>query len=76
MDLVVQENKKQKNELVPIWQKLCLTIEETTKYSNIGRDKLLEITSDPCCDFVIWKGTHRLIKRKKFEEYIDKITTL
>lgn len=72
VDLEAQESKS----YVPIWEKLCLTIDETTKYSNIGRDKLLEITSDPCCDFVIWKGTHRLIKRKKFEEYINRITTL
>lgn len=72
VDLEAQESKK----YVPIWEKLLLTIEETTIYTNIGRDKLLELTADPNCDFVVWKGTHRLIKRKKFEEYIDKVTTL
>ena len=28
------------------------------------------------CDFVIYKGTHKLINRKKFEDYINNIKVL
>lgn len=60
----------------PIWQKLLLTIEETSAYSNIGRDKITEMTNFDTCDFVIYKGTHKLINRKKFEDYINNIKVL
>lgn len=73
MDLEVQESKKN---VVPIWEKILLTIEEASAYSNIGRDKLTELVTEKGCDFVVNKGTHRLINRKKFEDYIDKINVL
>lgn len=65
---------KQKIE-VPIWEKINLTIEETAALFSIGERALREKTDEPGCDFVLFKGTHKLIKRKKFEEYIENITT-
>lgn len=70
---------KKKDEVkntVPIWEKLLLTVEEASAYSNIGRDKLYELLSLPECNFVVMKGTHKLIHRKKFEDYISKISAL
>ena len=32
-----------------------------------------DITSNPDCEFVIWVGTKRLIKRKKFEKYLEDV---
>ncbi len=65
-------NKEQKLELVPVWMKSTLTLEEATAYSGIGRNKLVELSDDPGCDFVIWTGRKRLFKRKKLDEFIDK----
>lgn len=60
-------------EKIPVWEKVCLTIEEAAEYSNIGITKLYEITSNPVCNFVLHVGTRkRLIKRKEFEKYISK----
>ena len=61
---------------IPIWEKYALTIEEAALYFRIGQKELREKTEEPNCDFVIFKGTHRLIKRKKMEEYMDNISTL
>lgn len=61
---------------VPVWEKLNLSLEEAAAYSNIGIGKLDEITKQTDCNFVIWKGTHRLIKRKQFEEFNDKLQVL
>lgn len=58
---------------IPIWEKSNLTLEEASKYSNIGINKLRTLTSQKNCDFVIWVGSKRLIKRKKFDEYISKL---
>ena len=33
-------NKNEKTELVPVWEKAALTLEEAVAYSGIGRDKL------------------------------------
>ena len=60
---------------VPIWEKANLTIEEAAAYFGIGTNKLREITSNPDCGFVIWIGTKRLIKRKKFEKYLEDVDT-
>ena len=57
---------------IPIYQKQNFTIEEAAVYSNIGQSKLLELTDNDSCRFVIWVGKKRLIKRKLFDEYIDK----
>lgn len=61
---------------VPIWQKSNLTIEEAALYSGIGQNKLRELTSDENCSFVLWIGTKRLVKRKKFDDYIEKAYSL
>lgn len=55
---------------VPIWHKTNLTINEAAAYSNIGLHKLREITDDEDCDFVLWVGNKRLIKRKEFDKYL------
>ena len=62
-----------KNSLeVPIYQKQNLTIEEAAVYSNIGRNKLRQLTDDEKCVFVLWVREKRLIKRKQFDEFIEK----
>ena len=57
---------------VPIWEKSNLTIEEAAAYSGIGRNKLRELTNDENCQFVLWIGNKRLVKRRKLDEYIEK----
>ena len=57
---------------VPIWEKLNLTVEEASEYSNIGVNKIREISNDDNCPFVLWIGNKRLIKRRKFDEYLEK----
>ena len=58
---------------VPIWEKSNLTLEETAAYSGIGINKLRLLTDKEDCNFVLLIGTKRLIKRKKFDEYIEKM---
>lgn len=57
---------------VPIWEKSNLTLEEAAAYSGIGINKIHEITNDEYRKFVLWVGSKRLIKRKLFDEYIEK----
>ena len=45
-----------------------------TALFGIGVNELRKRTDENGCPFVLFKGTHRLIKRKKFEEYLNKIS--
>lgn len=56
---------------VPIWEKVNLTLEEASAYTGIGINKLREITNERNCDFVLFVGKKRLIKRKKLETYLE-----
>ena len=40
-------------EKIPIAEKLALTLEEAAAYSNIGINKLREITNEADCTFVL-----------------------
>ena len=60
---------------VPIWEKVNLNLEEAAAYSNIGINKLREITNDEHCGFVLYVGNKRLIKRRPFDQFIESANT-
>lgn len=57
---------------VPIWEKANLTLEEAAAFSNVGINRLRELSDNDNCPFVLWVGSKRLIKRKVFEAYLEK----
>lgn len=57
---------------IPFWLKMNLTIKEAAAYSNIGINKIEELLKQPKCDFVLYVGNKKLVKRKEFEQYIAK----
>ena len=61
---------------VPIWERTTLTLMEAVQYTGIGIDKLREISDREDCDFVLWVGNKRFLKREKLEEYIVKAFSL
>ena len=67
---------ERKLQLVPLWHRTTLTLEEATAYSGLGRNKLIELADDPGCEFVLWTGRKRLFKRKKLDEYIERAYSL
>lgn len=56
---------------IPINEKNNLTLEEAAAYFNIGINKLREMTNPKECNFVLWVGKKRLIKRKALEKYLE-----
>ena len=57
---------------VPIWEKSKLTLEEAAAYSGVGINKLRSLSDHERCQFVLWIGSKRLIKRRRLDEYLDK----
>ena len=62
---------------VQIKDKFCLTIEEASDYFNIGEKKLRQIVTENLhSGFVIQNGAKYLIKRKRFETFLDEISAI
>lgn len=61
---------------VPVWEKSNLTLKEAAAYSGIGINKLRELSNERGCNFVLFVGSKRLIKRRLFDAYIERIDTI
>ena len=62
---------------VQIQNKFCLTIDEAVIYFNIGEKKLRKLVSDNLdSGFIIQNGVKFLIKRKRFEDFLDDLTAI
>ena len=59
---------------IPYWNKYTLSIEEAAGYFRIGECKHRKniITENPTAVFILWNGNRMQIKRKKFEEFVDR----
>jgi len=64
-------NRQEKKITVPVWERATITLEEAAAYTGIGVKKLREMTNQPACDYVIWVGSKRMIKRRKLDEYLE-----
>ena len=53
---------------MPFWLKVTLTIKEAAAYSNIGINRIEELLKQPKCDFVLYVGNKKLVKRKKSQK--------
>ena len=62
---------------VPVWEKYTLTIREAAEYFHICEKKLRRIVDENInADFVVMNGNRAMIKRKIFEQYIDRATAV
>ena len=62
---------EEKYEAVPIWKRTLLSLEEASAYTGINIIRLREMTLDPDCEYVLYAGKRRMIKRRRFDEYLD-----
>ena len=54
----------------------CEKVPIHLKVSNIGINKIDQLLRQPNCPFVLYVGAKRLVKRKEFEEYLNKMLTI
>ncbi len=58
---------------IPIWEKYTLTVDKAAVYFRIGENKIRKLISENTdADYILWNGSRAQIKRRKFEEFIDK----
>ncbi len=62
---------------IPVWERLCLTIEEASAYSLIGENRLRQIIeNNQHADFILQIGNRTRIKRKEFETYVSGLVSV
>ena len=58
---------------IPYWEKYMLTLREAAEYFHIGEKKMRQIVDDNLnADFLLESGNRVMIKRRLFEEYLDR----
>lgn len=66
-----------KENSVPLWHKYSLTITEASEYFNIGEKKLRQMVQEnETADFLLNNGVKVLIKRTKFEQFLDETCSI
>lgn len=62
---------------IPVWQKFALTISEAVQYFGIGEKKLRKLIDDNMdSGFILQNGVKSLIKRQKFEEFLNNTSSI
>ncbi|MCM1500562.1 MAG: excisionase [Clostridium sp.] len=62
---------------IPLWQKYTLTVEEASRYFRIGQAKQRRLISEnEDADFILWNGNRPQIRRKRFEEFVDRLSVI
>lgn len=67
-DLVALETKTLQ---IPMWEKINLTIQEASEYSNIGESTIRGLLKEKGCPFLLMIGKKHLVKRKEFEKFLS-----
>ena len=62
---------------ISYWEKYMLTLREAAEYFHIGEKKMRQIVDDNLdANFLLESGNRIMIKRKLFEEYLDRATVI
>lgn len=66
----MEENK------VPLSEKYSLTIKEAADYFSIGVKKMRRLAEDNLGDFAVYNGNRYLVLREKFEDYLQRASSI
>ena len=62
---------------IPYWEKYMLTLREAAEYFHIGEKKMRQIVEDNLdANFLLESGNRIMIKRKLFEECLDRASVI
>ncbi|MGN0999491.1 MAG: excisionase [Faecousia sp.] len=62
---------------IPYWEKYMLTLREAAEYFHIGEKKMRQIVDENMdANFLLESGNRIMIKRKLFEEFLDRASVI
>lgn len=74
MQMIKSEQRPVDN--IPVSEKYSLSIKEAAQYFSIGIKKMRRLAEDNLGDFAVYSGNRYLIIRAKFEEYLQKTSSI
>ena len=74
MQMIKSEQKPADD--IPVSEKYSLSIKEAARYFSIGIKKMRRLAEDNLGDFAVYSGNRYLIIRAKFEEYLQKTSSI
>lgn len=76
-EVIESEGCSMSNYDIPVWKKYTLTIEEASRYFHIVENKLRRLAEqNRHADWLIMNGNRIQIKRRQFEQVIDKLDAI
>ena len=75
-DQVVSMREKDDPDRIPFGEKYALTIKEAAIYFNIGNKKLRRLAEENLGRFAVESGNRYLIIRPKFEQFLDRSSSI
>lgn len=64
------------NQKIPVNEKYMLSINEAAQYFSIGVKKMRRLAEDNLGVFAVYSGNRYLIIRSKFEEFLQKTSSI
>ena len=62
---------------IPYWEKYMLTLREAAEYFHLGEKKMRQIVDENMdANFLLESGNRVMIKRKLFEEFLDRASVI
>lgn len=61
---------------VPLWHRQNLSVLEAAAYTGIGRDTIYKLTKQDDCNFKLNVGGRTMIKRRRFEQYLENLYSI
>ena len=65
---IISETKEAKS--IPLDAKPLLTLKEASIYTGIGINKLREMSNENSCDYVLFVGQKRMLKREALLQFL------
>lgn len=62
--------------IVPLEQRILLTIPEAAKYTGIGVNRLRRLANKRNSKLIVWVGARKMFKRKQLDEYLENASSI
>lgn len=72
----IREKFISRSSQVPLWHRQNLSVEEAGVYTGLGSNNVYKLIKQDDCDFTFKIGSRTMIKRKRFEEYLEKLYSI
>ena len=65
------QNESQCNPTIPLEAKPLLTLKEASQYTGIGINKLQDMSNERNCNYVLFVGRKRMLKRVALLKFLE-----